>query len=349
MNPEGTAVPPLRLLAASRGIHIGAATGLQFQSDTMHRDILAREFSMITPENDLKMGRLQPQRGQFTFQAADAIVQFARAHDIAVRGHTLVWHTMMPPWLEDAIRTTDGAIAILREHIRAVLAHYEGVIIPWDVVNEAFDDKGGWRDTPFLRAFGPDYLSLAFKWAHEASPQVRLYYNDYEIETINPKSDAVYRTVAALLKQGIPIHGIGLQGHMLASAPPDYASVAENIRRFNRLGLDVQFTEVDVRIAEPATSAALAQQAAIYAGLLRTCLQAQQCSAFITWGVTDLYSWVPRFFEGYGSALLFDAAGCPKPAYHAVAQTLASTEAGRTPFLRRAWRRITDRLHPTQT
>jgi len=348
MTRAGAGLPPLRELAAARGIHIGAATERQFESDAGYAGILAREFNMVTPENDLKMARLQPERGRFSFEAADAIVGFARAHGMAVRGHTLVWHTMLPSWLEEAISTSDGAISILREHIRAVLAHYDGVIIPWDVVNEAFDERGDWRDTPFLRAFGPDYLALAFKWAHEASPRARLYYNDYEIETINPKSDAVYRTVAALVKQGVPIHGIGLQGHVLLAAPPDYDSVAENIRRFNRLGLDVQFTEVDVRIPEPVTPAALARQAAIYTGLLRTCLKASQCSAFIVWGVTDLHSWIPAFFKGHGAGLLFDEAGAPKPAYEAVARTLAGKGHAGGSFLRRAWREIRGRSRHTQ-
>jgi len=323
---RGAVMPetPLRDLARKRGLAIGTAVSADaLCADTQYREILAHEFNMVTCENAMKFGPLHPVRDQFRFDDADAIVAFARENGMAVRGHTLVWHRLLPGWFADGGFTYDDGIDLMRGHIHTVVSRYRGQVCAWDVVNEAFEDDGGWRSTPFLRMFGPDYLKMAFHWAHEADPGAKLFYNDYSADDINRKSDAIHATVQMLLEQGVPIHGVGLQMHLCTCDTPRSLSVAANIKRFNDLGLDVHITEMDVRIKEPFSKSDYAKQAQIYREVMEVCLNAQRCSAFLVWGLTDKYSWIPETFKGEGAALLFDAAGCPKAAYEAIQAALA--------------------------
>ncbi len=316
---------PLRDLAKKRGLAVGAAVNAEaLRDDPQYRTILAREFGMATCENAMKFGPLRPSRERFAFDDADAVVAFAGEHGMAVRGHALVWHNMLPDWFAKGGFTYDDGIDLVRGHIHTVVSRYRGRVCAWDVVNEAFDDRGGWRDSPFLRMFGPDYPTMAFHWAHEADPDAKLFYNDYNADSINRKSDAVYAMVRMLLERGVPIHGVGLQMHLCAWDAVYPASVAANIKRFNDLGLDVQITEMDVRMKEPFNESGLLQQARIYREIMEVCLRAERCSAFVVWGLTDRYSWIPQTFKGEGGGLLFDNEGRPKPAYDALCEVLAS-------------------------
>jgi endo-1,4-beta-xylanase len=197
-----------------------------------------------------------------------------------------------------------------------VVGHYKGRIYAWDVVNEAINDDGTLRDTVWLRNIGSEYIELAFRWAHEADPQALLFYNDYGAEGLGVKSDAVYNLVKNLLEKGVPIHGVGLQMHVSLESPPNPQEVAANIKRLNELGLIVHITEMDVRLTTPPRWEDFVRQAEIYYSILKVCLSADNCKAFIMWGFTDKYSWIPGFFSGYGSALIFDESYSPKPAYY---------------------------------
>ena len=314
---------PLRVLAQRRGFHVGAAVNDKaLKDDPLYSEVLAREFNMVTCENAMKFGPLRPARDQFAFEAADAIVAFAEAHQMAVRGHALVWHTMVPAWFTDARFGYDDAVDVLRDHIYTVTRRYRGKLAAWDVVNEGIDDDGAWRKTIFLKTFGPDYLAMAFHWAHEGDPDAKLFYNDYEADAINRKSNAVYTLLSDLRSQGVPVHGVGLQMHLDLSSPPDPRSIADNIRRFNALGLEVHITEMDVKTESSATERTLDEQARVYRDILDVCLAAPCCPTLITWGVTDRYSWIPQHFPGLGSALLFDQDARPKPAYFALRDAL---------------------------
>ena len=336
-NPKSPS--SLRSLAAQHGLHIGAAVSEHaLREDSTYREILAREFNMITCENALKWGPLRPTRDQFAFEDADLIVDFAKANDMALRGHTLVWHNMLPAWVAE-LGLGDPGIDLVRGHIETVVRRYRGRIGAWDVVNEAIENDG-LRDSFFLHALGPDYLATVFQWAHDADPDARLFYNDFDADTLNAKSDAIYATVKDLLRRGVPVHGLGLQMHLCLWAPPKAKSVARNIRRFNDLGLEVHITEMDVRMKVPATEENLRVQARIYRDMIKVCLGAAQCTAFVTWGVTDRYSWVPNAFPGFGAALLFDHDGLPKPAYHALRETLENPPKKSKATTKRPWPRL---------
>jgi endo-1,4-beta-xylanase len=155
---------------------------------------------------------------------------------------------------------------------------------------------------------------------------VRLYYNDYEAESVGPKGDAVFRMVQEMKSAGVPIHGVGLQCHFINGwrATEGHRS---NIRRIVELGLDWQVTEADIRIpleGGAPTAEQLADQAAGYADLIGLCLSEPACTGFLTWGFTDLHSWIPGFWKGWGAALLLDEQYQPKPAYQAIAAALQS-------------------------
>ena len=232
-SPQGavtimTAVSPsptptgesLRDLAPRRGLAIGAAVDVSaLRSDPVYAQILAQEFNMLTAENALKFGPLRPSRDSYDFSAADILVQFAQDHDMQVRGHTLVWHNQLPDWLTQGTFSREELSAILKEHILTVVGRYRGKIAAWDVVNEAVGDNGQMRDTFWLRGIGPEYLDLAFQWAHEADPQAKLFYNDYNGEGLGSKSDAIYRLLKELLQRRVPVDGVGLQMHLTLDAP----------------------------------------------------------------------------------------------------------------------------------
>ena len=314
---------PLRDLASQCGIWIGPAVAYgPLIGEAIYADTLGREFSILTPENDMKWAPIHPQQFQYSFDRADALVAFAGANGMTVHGHTLVWHNQIPSWLSSGSFTRDEMIDILRDHIHTVVGRYSGAIAAWDVVNEAVNDDGSLRSTLWLTSIGPEYLDLAFQFTSDADPNARLVYNDYGNESINAKSNGIYDLVSGMLVRGIPIHGVGFQLH-ITLAGINLASFAQNMQRFADLGLEIYITELDVRMQLPVTPEKLATQANVYAEILKACLAQPACRAFQMWGFTDGHSWVPSSFPGYGAALIFDEAYQPKPAYDALAQGLS--------------------------
>ncbi len=298
-----------------------------FTGDAQYRDVLAAEFTSLTPENQLKWEYLRPTQDQFNFDAADSIVVFAQGNGQVVRGHTLLWHSQNPAWLENGDFTQEQLRELLREHIQTVVGRYRGKIHQWDVANEIFDDAGNLRtgENIWIRELGPDIVADAFRWAHEADPDALLFLNDYNVEQIGTKSDAYYQYAQQLLDEGVPLHGFAVQGHLsIAYGAP---SMQANLQRFADLGLDVAVTELDVRVpvdagASPSASA-LDKQADYYSTMLSVCLAVEACTSFTVWGLPDKYSWVPHFFTGEGGATIMWDDFTRKPAYCALQELLA--------------------------
>jgi endo-1,4-beta-xylanase len=311
----------LRSEAAELGIHVGSAVGYtQLSTDTEYAQILGQQFSAITPENEMKWASVEAQRGVFTFGQADAEVQFAEQHHQLVRGHNLVWHSQLPTWLTSGTFTNEQLADLLKQHIFTEAGHFRGKIWQWDVVNEPFNDDGTLRPTIWEQALGTNYFADVLRWTHEADPHAKLFLNDYNIEGIGPKSDAMYALVKSLKQQHVPIDGVGFETHLgLQFGLP---SMQPNLQRFADLGLDVDITEMDVRMILPATPALLATQASWYAQVLQACIAVRRCVDFTVWEYTDKYSWVPGFFTGQGSADIYDENLAPKPAYAALLNAL---------------------------
>lgn len=318
-------LPSLRRLAEPAGPRIGAAVSVSIlEKDSAYRSLLATQFDLATPENAMKFSVIHPERGRYDFSHADALVAFAERHGMAVNGHVLVWDQQLPDWLIQGRFSRDELKAILRDHIETLVSRYKGRVVSWDVAAEAVGEDGRQRETFWSRGIGPDYLELAFRWAHAADPKAILRYNDYGGEDMGAKSQGIYHLMDTLLGRGVPVGAVGLQMHVSPDDAPGALEVRMNMNRLAALGLETDITEMDVALREPATSAALADQAAIYGSMFRVCLNAPSCRSFSTWGVTDRYSWIPEFFPGQGSALLFDTGYAPKPAFRQLAEQLRS-------------------------
>jgi endo-1,4-beta-xylanase len=307
--------------AAQSGRYFGAALDPDALDDRSYREVAATQLTSVTPENAMKWGPVEPLRGEYDWNGADALVAFAKAHGQKVRGHTLVWHSQLPLWLINGAFTSDELKGLMVAHVAAEVGRYRGAVYGWDVVNEPFADDGSWRKSIWYDAMGSDYVAIALKAARAADPEARLYINDYNVETAGPKMRALYDLIAALKRDGVPIDGVGLQSHFVAGATPaDFGAVAQ---KFGSLGVDVAVTELDLRIRLPADDKALATQADDYASVVRACRETPRCVGVTTWGVADDRSWVPSFFSGYGAALAFDENYRPKPAVAAIIEGFA--------------------------
>jgi endo-1,4-beta-xylanase len=284
--------------------------------------LLAQDFNTLVPENVMKWGLLRPTKTFWNWSDLDKMVEFAEKNGMKMRGHTFVWHSQNPPYV-NSLKTRDEAIALMTEQITEVMTRYKGRIAEYDVANEVVADNGTMRDTVWLKAIGSDYLDIAFRTARAADPAAKLILNDYSNEYAGDvKADAFYNLAKDLKERGVPIDGVGFQLHIEAQWPVRKDALVANIRRFAELGLAVSFTEIDVRIKMPVDAQKEAEQVRAYEALLDAALGEPNVKSFILWGYTDKQSWVPGFFGGYGSALIYDTELKPKAAYRAILQRL---------------------------
>ncbi len=309
-------------LAAATGRYFGSAVDNPHLNDAPYVAILGSDFTSITVGNAQKWDTTEPSQGRFTFAPADTIVALGRSKGQGVRGHTLVWHNQLPGWVSNV--PANQLLDVMRNHITTEVTHFRGRLIHWDVVNEAFEENGTRRQSVFQQKIGDSYLAEAFKAARAADPTVKLYYNDYNIEGIGAKSDAVYDMVRTFKQQGVPIDGVGMQAHLVVGAVP--ATLRQNIQRFADLGVDVALTELDIRMKTPRTDAKESQQADDYAAVTKACVAVSRCVGITLWDYPDKYSWIPSVFPGEGSALPWDDNLNRKPVvYNAIVAALGGT------------------------
>jgi endo-1,4-beta-xylanase len=317
-GPAWNEVAPLRDAAAAAGRLVGAAvfsSGLA--GDPTYAGAAGRHFSSLTAEWEMKWDPVQKSPGVYDFSGGDAIVAFAEARGMRVKGHTLVWHGATPPWVE-ALSPSELRIAF-EDHIRTVAGHYRRRVYAWDVVNEAIDDSvSGLRSTVFSRGLGPGYVAEAFRLARRADPDAELVYNDYGAEGLNRKSNDVYALVEDLKARGL-VDGVGLQMHVSAASFPAVADIAANIDRLADLGLQVNLSEMDVRVRDVAgdQAAKLQRQRQVYRDVVAACVAQPRCESVTFWGFTDAHSWIDAAF-GPDDPLLFDEQYRAKPAVYGV-------------------------------
>jgi endo-1,4-beta-xylanase len=335
---------------------IGAALNHDqiYEKDQIGTAIVKKHFNTISPENALKWGSLHPKSDRYDFETTDAYVAFGEKNKMFVVGHTLVWHNQTPKWVFEDEKgnpaSRDELLKRMREHINTVVGRYKGRIKGWDVVNEALNDDGTLRQSPWLKIIGEDFISKAFEFAHEADPNAELYYNDYSLE-IPAKRRGAIRLIKKLLQQNIPIKAVGLQGHDNLTFPT-LAEQDATISEFAALGIKVNITELDVSVlpepegfngAEVTVNFALKEKldpykkglpkevqanlAKRYAELFGVFLKHRKHISRITfWNVTDRESWLNNFpVRGRTNyPLLFDRDGKTKPAFDAVIQSVLS-------------------------
>lgn len=329
--------PGLGGLAAARGIVFGTAlTRGEAEASPALARIAGAEAALIVPGNEFKWPAHRPSAEGFDFRDADFMMRFAEEHRKPARGHALVWHGALPAWFEGAPRDAAGMRAMLERHIRTVAGRYAGRMQSWDVVNEPVEPwyrrADGLRETPFLAALGPGYIDLAFRLAHEADPAARLVLNEYGLEMANEDNAARRAAILALLRgmlaRGVPVHALGIQGHLAAAARDFDAGVLRRfIREVAALGLEVLVTELDVtdRGLPPDIPARDAAVARMLRAFLDAALAEPSVRMVVVWGLTDRFTWMndsryARREDGLPvRGHLLDEALRPKPAWHAVA------------------------------
>lgn len=342
--------PPSLCKAFAGRFDVGTAIGTE-QITGPEADVLrlvAQQFSVVTGENLMKWQNIHPEPSLYDFGAADAMVEFAEANGLKVVGHTLVWHSQCPDWVfEDesgAPISREALVERLREHIHTVVGRYKGRVQGWDVVNEAINDDGSWRDTKWRQIIGPDYLELAFRFAHEADPDTELYYNDFSM-THPGKRDRVVEMVNDFRRRDVPIDGIGMQGHWGLDYPA-HDEIEAAFDAYSGLGVKLMITELDIQVLPqpggqrgadvndrarhsesldpyPDGLPEEVQQrlADRYAAVFRQFVQHDDAITRVTlWGVHDGQTWHNNWPVPGRTAhsLLLDRTLAPKPAYHAV-------------------------------
>jgi endo-1,4-beta-xylanase len=320
--PASHAATTLGGAAADKGRVFGAAVAQNHLGESQYVNTLNTEFNGVTPENEMKWQTIEPSRGSFNFGTADQIVNHAQSRGMRIRGHTLVWHSQLAPWVNN-VTSGSELLTVMRNHINGVMQHYQGDIQYWDVVNEAFEDNGTRRQSIFQQRIGNSYIEEAFRTARAADPNAKLCYNDFNTDGQNAKSNAVFQMVSDFKNRGVPIDCVGFQAHLIVGQVP--GDMQANLQRFANLGVDVNITELDIRMPTPPSSGNLQTQANNYATVTNACLAVSRCTSITTWGITDRYSWVPDTFPGQGAALLFDENYNKKPAYSSTLAALGGT------------------------
>jgi len=318
---------------------IGVAVSAQDIEDTAKAKFIIHEFNSLTPENAMKMGPIHPEENRYYWKDADAIVAFAQANGLRVRGHNLCWHEQTPSWLfkgdDGKLVTKEVLLKRLKDHITTVVNRYKGKIYAWDVVNEAIDDDSTkfLRNSLWYQICGEDFIAKAFEYAHEADPKAILFYNDYNTERPE-KRDRVYRLLKQLVDAGVPINAVGIQAHWSVYEPSQQELIA-TIKKFSSLGLKVQVTELDISIypwekekrdlrpgeVDAYTPELEKKQDEKYAEVFKVFREYKSVVSGVTfWNISDKHTWLDDYpvagRKNY--PLLFDQQLRPKKAYWSV-------------------------------
>ncbi|KAJ5715558.1 Glycoside hydrolase superfamily [Penicillium malachiteum] len=307
--------------------YFGTATDNPELTDTAYETQLnnTQDFGQITPGNSQKWDATEPSQNTFTFTNGDVIADLAEANGQKLRCHNLVWYEQLPSWVSSGTWTNATLLAAMKNHITNVVTHYKGQCYAWDVVNEGLADDGTYRDNIFYQYIGEAYIPIAFATAAAADPDVKLYYNDYNIESAGSKATAAQNIVKLVKSYGAKIDGVGLQSHFIVGSTPSQSAQASQMAAFTALGVEVAITELDIRMTLPSTDALLAQQKTDYASTVAACAQTSGCVGITIWDWTDKYSWVPNTFSGQGAACPWDANLVKKPAYTGILTALGGT------------------------
>jgi endo-1,4-beta-xylanase len=307
---------------------------------TDEAELILNHFNGLTAENAMKMGPIHPKEDQYFWTYADSIVAFAQRNKLKLRGHTLVWHNQAPAWLfkdKDGNRVSkDVLLKRLKDHITTVVSRYKGKVYAWDVVNEAISDKREefLRDSDWYTICGEEYITKAFQWAHEADPSALLFYNDYnEIDPI--KREKIYKLVKGLKDAGVPIHGVGLQGHWAINEPSS-VQLDSTLTRLGSLGLPLQITELDISVypkehnarerrADDANAEFTQEKEQKQMEAYKLCFEMfrkhkEKITSVTFWNISDRNSWLDNFpVKGRKDyPLLFDKNLKPKKAFYEV-------------------------------
>jgi len=333
--PAATAPPFLNDLAHTKGkLWFGTAADIPGpeQSDVEYMTILndTNIFGEITPANYMKWLFTEPEQGVFNYTGGDVILDLAEQHGKRVRCHNLVWISELPDWVTNGNWTSETLSAVLVNHITTIVEHWGNRCYSWDVVNEALNSNGTFMPSIFYEVIGEEYFFTAYKAASDAvrskGLDVKLYYNDYGIESPSEKTTAAVQLLSELQARDIQIDGVGFESHFEVGGTPSKADQMAAMAEFTAIGLDVAQTEIDVRFTSlPYNSTGLAVQSQNYYDTVAACIATPKCIGMTVWDFVDQYSWVPGTFTGQGGADLYglyNETYGRKPAYYAVGEAL---------------------------
>jgi len=293
----------LRDRAAAKGLIYGAATLYEhLYSDREFAQSFAQECGILVTEGNLKWGAIRPSPDSFDFSRADWMLEFAQAHNMLFRGHTLLWYISNPPWFKEKVNR-QNAEELMVKHIETVVGRYAGKIHSWDVVNEGIHPDDGrpdsLRNSPWLEFVGPNYIDLAFRVAAKADPKALLVYNDYGLDYDRPRDEArriaVLKLLERLKSKGTPVQALGIQAHLGANeAHFNPQKLRDFLRDVASLGLKILVTEMDVVDKLLPADIAIRDRiiAGIYEDYLSVVLDEPATIAVITWGLSDRYTWL---------------------------------------------------------
>lgn len=344
---EFTGAGSLKNHAAAHGLYTGAAVNVALmRKDAKYRQTLIEQYNIVVAERSMKWGPLRPTPTTFFWGDADALVDFAERHGMAIRGHNLCWHEALPTWFASTVNK-GNAERFLTDHIRTVVGRYKGKIRAWDVVNEAIEPKDGlpegYRNGPWYQFLGPRFIDIAFRTAREADPHALLTYNDYSIETDSAEDTKKREAIAALVERmrdkGVPIDAVGVQSHISAtSAAQIDGGLSHFVAHMQGLGLKVFITELDVNDDGLAANEAAAREktvAGIYGSYVTGMLRHKAVTDVLTWGTANRWSWLnapapygvkfrPKHPGREEVCLPFDNNYQPLPAFYALRRALDS-------------------------
>ncbi|MFI7543605.1 endo-1,4-beta-xylanase [Actinoplanes sp. NPDC049599] len=295
--------------AAQSGRYFGTAISAGKLGDSTYTTVAAREFDMVSAENEMKLDATEPNQGQFNYTSGDRVANWATSNGKRLRGHTLAWHSQQPGWMQNM--SGSALRSAMLNHVTQVATHYRGKVYAWDVVNEAFaDGSSGARRDSNLQRTGNDWIEAAFRAARSADSGAKLCYNDYNIDDwSHAKTQAVVSMVRDFKSRGVPIDCVGLQAHF-NSGNPVPGNFSSTVSGFAALGVDVQITELDIQGSGT-------DQANKFRSVVNACLGVARCTGITVWGVRDSDSW-----RASDTPLLFDGSGNKKAAYTAVLDAL---------------------------
>ncbi len=301
---------------------IGAALDINLLlNNSTYRAIAQKQFNSVTPDKAFKADAIHPQQNFFSWQFADTLANFCVANNKRLHGHTLLWHDQMPQWMRDFQGSYSDWDNMLKNHVQTVVTHFKGKVTGWDVVNEAFNEDGTLRNSVWFQNLGASYIEKAFRYAHEADPDVLLFYNDYGLEYNPTKRKAAIKLLNNLRARGVRVDGIGLQAHIFTQFP-EASQIADAMQEVAKHGYKVHISEIDISINPLGVTITdkekqFQRQAYVIAEVVSHYKQLPPHLQYgITfWGIGDGDSWIRSYFSRDDYPLLYDDNYQPKPMY----------------------------------